>query len=423
MKTIIAFALAVCSVFAAIGQIQSDSVKVYYSINKGYIDPDIDNNASSMKSFIDEIRVALDSNELDSILVYGFTSPDGPAALNDTLALRRCQSLADYIIEHAGVEASLIKMHPEGIAWHALRDLVNENHDVPAREKILEVLDNSYLQYYNRQGKLVDKRKEELMSIDESEPYLWMIDNLFPKLRYALAVSVFCGDSAARSGRDSEDAGDCETAEIVTVSSAVADYEYPYEDISSPSEFGLETASEGSTPRHILALKTNLLYYAALLPNLELEWLINDDWSVCVEGNVAWWGRYSNLKSYRLAVIDAEARRWIKPRKPWHGMFAGALVGVGKYDFENGGPGYYGEGIMGGLSFGYAWPVSRTLSFEAEIGAGYLYTRYKEYKPYEGHHLYQRTKQLNYWGPLKLKFSIVWHFLDRNKIGRSNRNI
>ena len=142
---------------------------------------------------------------------------------------------------------------------------------------------------------------------------------------------------------------------------------------------------------------------------------------MALEGNVAWWGRYEKQKSYRMAIIDAEARRLIKPREPWHGMYVGVIAGGGWYDLENGDPGYYGEGLMTGLSFGYMWPVGRNLSLEAAIGAGYVYTRYKEYEYLDGHHLYMRTKALNYFGPIKAKLSIVWRFYDINKPKRANK--
>lgn len=166
---------------------------------------------------------------------------------------------------------------------------------------------------------------------------------------------------------------------------------------------------------HRFAVKTNMLYYPILMPNLELEWLVNDRWSVALEGNLAWWGSYEKEQSYRVNVIDAEVRRWIKPRAPWHGMYAGLIAGGGYYDLEKGTPGYYGSGLMTGLSFGYMWPITGRLSLESELGVGYVYTRYKEYTPFEGHHVYLRTKELNYFGPIKLKFSIVWRFFDINR--------
>lgn len=151
-----------------------------------------------------------------------------------------------------------------------------------------------------------------------------------------------------------------------------------------------------------------MLYWVALLPNIEAEWLIDRNWSVALEGNWAQWGSYKHNKSYRLLLIDAEGCRWIKPRAPWHGWYVGVMAGGGIYDLENGSPGHKGWGVLAGVTAGFAWPVSRHLSLEAEIGAGYMFTRYKDYEPIEGHHVYLRTKELNYFGPIKLKFSLVW---------------
>lgn len=174
-------------------------------------------------------------------------------------------------------------------------------------------------------------------------------------------------------------------------------------------------------PVHRLAVKTNLLYDAVLLPDVEVEWRFNDHWSVALEGDLAWWGKYKNDKSYRLAMISPEVKYWIRPRAPWNGFYVGLFGGCGLYDLErHNRNGYRGEGVMGGLSVGYMWPLNRCLSLEAAIGGGYLYTRYKEYKPLDGHHVYQRTKIINYFGPLKVKLSLVWRLWDLNKSGRLN---
>lgn len=179
------------------------------------------------------------------------------------------------------------------------------------------------------------------------------------------------------------------------------------------------SGESATQPLHRLALKTNLLYDALLLPNVEAEWRFNDKWSVALESGIAWWGIYSGNKSYRLAMVSPEVKRWLRPRGPWHGIYIGAFAGVGLYDLEKSSRGYRGEGAMGGLSVGYMWPISRCLSLEAAVGAGYLYTRYKEYIPRDGHHVYQRTKEINYFGPLKAKFSLVWRLWDVNKLGNA----
>lgn len=64
---------------------------------------------------------------------------------------------------------------------------------------------------------------------------------------------------------------------------------------------------------------------------------------------------------------------------------------------------------MVGLSYGYRFPVGRYFSFEAGAGIGFMTTEYEEYLPLDGHYVYQQTSRTNYFGPLKLKFSWVWH--------------
>ena len=64
--------------------------------------------------------------------------------------------------------------------------------------------------------------------------------------------------------------------------------------------------------------------------------------------------------------------------------------------------------MLAGVSIGYLWPVGKHFAIEAEGGGGWMMTRYKEYIPYEGHHLYVRTQNLNFYGPLRLKLSLVW---------------
>ena len=166
-----------------------------------------------------------------------------------------------------------------------------------------------------------------------------------------------------------------------------------------------------------MALKSNLLYDAILMPSLEVEYRFNDKWSLMLEGDMAWWKNTHKDKYYQVATISPEGRYWFKTKKPWHGHFVGVFGGFTWYDLENGNRGYKGEAQMAGLTYGYMFPITRVLSFEASVGVGYLHTKYQEYLPIDGHFVYQQTSKLNYFGPLKLKFSLVWRFWDMNKKG------
>ena len=63
------------------------------------------------------------------------------------------------------------------------------------------------------------------------------------------------------------------------------------------------------------------------------------------------------------------------------------------------------------------FPVGRNLSFEAGIGLGFLHTSYEEYLPIDGHYVYQRTSRTDYFGPVKLKFALVWRLWNQNREG------
>ncbi|MDE6295856.1 MAG: DUF3575 domain-containing protein, partial [Muribaculaceae bacterium] len=162
-------------------------------------------------------------------------------------------------------------------------------------------------------------------------------------------------------------------------------------------------------PDSRLALKTNLLYYAILMPNVEIEWMFKDRWSAALEVQGAWYAKESApRKVYRIATIMPEFRYWPIEKKRWHGMYVGVFGGAGMYDLSNDKKGHEGEGYLAGVSVGYMWPIGRHLSLEAGLGVGYMRLHDKEYRAADGHFLYQMTKNINYFGPLRVKLSLIW---------------
>ena len=394
MRLIITCTLALLIVFVSLGKSNSaDSLQVYFTINGAQYDPVLGDNASSMDNFVGNMLHALQSADAGHVEVVGYTSPSGSLNENELLAALRAENVAVELAARSGLPREKFAVRSGGVAWDELRRRVAADSEVPSREQLLVILGDESLEVYDVLGKLVDERKVNIKAINSCRTYDWLQTHVFPSLDKAV-VKVVDGDLAAAD----------DTSEALVISELQ----------TAPGLF--ETAKAGK-PFHLLALKTNVIFAAALMPNLELEWMFKRNWSWLMEGNLAWWGHYKNQRSLRIAIIDTEVRRWFKTPEPWHGIYVGLFAGGGWYDILKDRPGYYGEGLMAGLSFGYMWPVSRNLSLEAGIGAGYMRTRYKEYEPVDGHHVYQRTKNLNYYGPLKLKFSIVWRFLDKNKIG------
>lgn len=195
---------------------------------------------------------------------------------------------------------------------------------------------------------------------------------------------------------------------LPSISESEAESGSPTEVISQQPVGEILDNSTFVRPDSRFALKTNMLDYLVLMPNLELEWAFADRWSVALEGQGAWYAKNSPHKVYRLATLMPELRYWVIDRSLWHGMYVGIFGGAGLYDLSNGNKGHEGEGFMAGLSLGYMWPIGKHFSLDAGIGVGYLNIRDKVYMPRDGHYLYQYTKDINYFGPLRLKLSLVW---------------
>lgn len=268
-----------------------------------------------------------------------------------------------------------------------------------------------------------------------------MSDNLFPRVRNAVGISLYCrqdGNESASPENSNESADSVSLTQDLTDSNVISFETSVHSTDSTTTRNGTDSISTSPVPDSVaddsvnigsdsgsgltgddyfsrFAVKTNTLFYAILMPNIEFEYLINDHWSVSLEGDIAWWGSYKKEKSYRVAIADAEVRRWIKPRSPWHGFYVGLIAGGGYYDLENNNKGQYGHGFFAGPSVGYMWTLRRHLSLEAEVGFGYAFIHNKEYHPFEGHHVYDRTKDIHYYGPIKLKLSLVWRFMEAFK--------
>ncbi|MDE7069772.1 MAG: DUF3575 domain-containing protein, partial [Alistipes sp.] len=222
------------------------------------------------------------------------------------------------------------------------------------------------------------------------------------------AVLAAAAEKEAREAADAAQAA-ARIAEAAAARGAAA------RDLMRRGEDSGAEKGDAADPLHRLAVKTNLIYDLALMPSLEVEYRIDDRWSVGVEGDVAWWRNSPKHKYYQVAAIVPEGRYWFRTRKPWHGHYVGLFAGGTWYDLENGGTGYRGEAFLAGISYGYMWPVSRSLSFEAGVGIGYARAKYEKYRPQDGHYLYQQTNRTNYFGPLKLKLALVWRLWDENR--------
>ena len=388
--------------------LKHDTVTVRFYQSVSTISPALKENARALDSIADIVRLYAQDPRF-RMEVRGWASPEGASLFNSSLSLDRAEAILDYVERKTGVRprASSLTVSGMGIDWKGLEESMMRDRNIPYADEALRIIRDVPV-WQTENGVLVGSRKKSLMDLRGGEVFEHLMYNHFSPLRRAEIILTYIPEPA------------------------LAQVEDLSQDVPMPVPEMHPAALPEHIPIHRLALKTNLLTDAILMPSLEAEWLIRENWSLAAHGNVAWWNRDSEHRYYQLAAIYPEARWWFMTKGPWHGHYLGIFAGGTWYDLENGGRGYQGEGGFVGLSYGYMFPVSRSLSFEVGIGAGYLYTEYEEYLPvpYMGgtHYVYQQTSRMNYLGPLKLKFSFVWRLWDadwnrRNRLARKGGEI
>ncbi len=193
--------------------------------------------------------------------------------------------------------------------------------------------------------------------------------------------------------------------------------------MSAPETIGIE-------PRPLLrSLKTNMLYDAALIPNISVEFIPCPQLSVYGEWMYAWWKSDRHKRYWQVYGGDIGARWWFGKESDAHpfaghhlGICGGALI----FDFELGDKGYMGGRPGGklwdrcivntGIEYGYSLQVGRRLNIDFSIGIGYLGGKYIKYFPFDNEYFREKEYNLRYFGPTKAEISLVW------LIGRGNTN-
>ena len=176
-----------------------------------------------------------------------------------------------------------------------------------------------------------------------------------------------------------------------------------------------------------LALKTNILYDIAMMPNIGLEASPGKGWSFIGNYMYGWWSDRHKFY-WRAFAADVGVRKYFGKKRELRdgrtngltGHHVGLYVGFTTYDFELGGRGYISDyrkddwSRYAGFDYGYSLPLAKSLNLDFTVGIGYVGGRYREYLPAqvgssdEWHYEWQATKDLRYFGPTRLEVSLVW---------------
>ena len=379
-----------------------DSVGTYTNISrvcfpwdKTILYPNYMNNVEELAKINNNLSRFLnnDSIRVTRITLHGYASPEGPYAHNTMLARGRTNTIKNYINARYHVPDTLIHVRYTSENWKGFRDSIIVS-DIPYKKQLLNLISKHWgadvrLETMERNYPKVMKRLER---------------DLFPKLRYTeYTIDYECVHGIVHTEMLTEE-------HIDTI-------------IQKAQSDSLSTIPRR---RPIFEVKTNLLFDAALAPNIEVEIPIGfHPWSIMLEWWTPWyvWGNGTmGNRAYSFMLGGVELRYWFRNKNDYcqpvmNGHFLGLYGAGGFYDIQTGEKGWQGEYSSLGLTYGYVLPLAAHWNMEFSVSAGYVGGPQRYYKGMfnDEHLIYQRDQHLWYVGPTKLKISIGYMFNIKEK--------
>lgn len=169
--------------------------------------------------------------------------------------------------------------------------------------------------------------------------------------------------------------------------------------------YGQNNADEIPTysPKGSLSLRTNVLGWAMLTPNIGIEYKTSDNVGLLVDGGWAHWNLSTQNKYWRVWNVAPQARYYFGIAKD---SYLGAQYTMGEYNLV----GRQGKYMGGGLTLGHQFYAGKNLMVDLGLAFGYLHLYDKEkYDRVNGLNCCSGEKTSNgYWGPTGLSMTFVW---------------
>ncbi|MDR0508146.1 MAG: DUF3575 domain-containing protein [Dysgonamonadaceae bacterium] len=368
------------------------SAVFYFPIDKYLLLRNYRSNNASLAALDILINTIQITENIDTIEIVGACSPVGNEDYNMKLALSRCMAMRSYLrwkhLEFA--EKYPIKFTVVGVDRKGYRFLKKERPAL-SEEQIWDMLQYTTIHFKMKDGSRVilgPDRQESSLDSKKNKP-------------------IFNNEV-----QDNEAQVDTPTH---TKSNNIRDTLFLKQDTA----YLYIGKNVKPAPTWYAALKTNLLYDAALLPNLTAELYIGRKWSLAVEGNWSWWtfGRpIQNQWHHRIQTAGVELRKWVKSPYPLQGHALGIYSMIGNYDVRLFTENEYSKGWLSywswsaGLSYSYSFPIARRFNLELGLAFGYMGGQYYQYDYCMAHeHWAPRSiHNRNYIGPARIGISLVW---------------
>ena len=407
---------------------EADSVKqvaIHFRVNETVIDRSYMDNAKNLELI--KRLVTIDTNsKVISVEVTGTTSPEGPLSWNQILVARRVAAIETLFRQsYPEFDATTIRKIAINNGWAAMRNMLENDNNVPNKEQLLAIIDNQSMSDATKEQRvraLGNGAAWEYLKQNTLIYYRTGIVNI--TIRYATPVA-----ETAPAPTPTPAPAPATTPEQAVVTEPqkeiepevepqkeVEPEEKPEEETPAEPFTAQELTEDAETP-YIFAIRTNLLFDLVGAPNLGVEIPVGERFSIAADAAYAYW-RINNLYALQTLQAGIEAKYWFNQSRALTGWNAGIYGMYSKrYDvqWKNG---YQGDGFWSaGIGAGYAIPISKRLNMEFGLAAGYFYTpEVRHYtKPENGRLIWEETRyNVGRISLTKIKANLTWLIGNKN---------
>lgn len=385
--------------------------RFFFELDRYEINYNLPGNQAMMDSTVAKLKTLIADSTVTNLRldVTSSSSLEASDAYNTRLSANRTAAFLAEVRKRVTLPFEILFVHENVFDWDQLYELTAASPNCPERARALEVIRSVPP---TLEGKAVDNKcKLSLQALAGGATYKYMMDNLFPQMRNtSVVISYFKAPEPVVVPRP------------ISEPPVVSNNPEPKKEPVKDTIIFLPASKERS---FVFAVKTNMLYDAAITPNIGVEFYLAPNFALNANWAYAWWHNDKSSFYWRAYGGDAELRYYIAPwrnRKDCiNHAFEGHHIGLyglmATYDYEFGNNGQQAPkwSYGGGVAYGYSKKLTKRLNIDFTLGLGCLYGKYHKYEPStikNDDYYWLSTQKRKYWGPTKAEVSLVW------KIGR-----
>lgn len=379
--------------------VATDYTEIHFELDKAKLDISYMDNGLSFLH-LDHVIDSIGAENITAIELISQSSPEGTLKHNEWLTEHRSQVMMKYLKRVFPELVEKITINKISESWENLSQYVAQdlNMTQDSKQRILDITDSAEMS--------VVEKKQRLKSTLGDDPnvgdiYDYLFKYYYPVIRNSgiYILHMVEPETSVEVEPQTQPQTQPQTYDTVTA--------HPDTIPHQPEE--QEQATIPLRKRPLLAVKTNLAYDAfftkdmgwAPIYNIEAELYPteNGQWSWLMEYEFPWHSIDSKHQYLQILNLQFESRRYFKYGSHHSGHYLSAYAGINLYDicFDRvAGHGYQGEGLGGGLGYGYVLPLGKKpdtpWKLELFIKGGYYATFYDPYdagSPYAGKYYYE----------------------------------